>query len=853
LVQIVNQASGAYAFECAEEVYSRLTGTKDSFFSISYRPLPCMAQCQVAEIMDKPNPYYAKILFSGTSYPVSSAVAVYGDEHTPLAHNDGAVWSYEHGQLWGNGKGLGFQLTLSDGSEVHIEDCFETLWPLKAGQYCKRCATTTATTSTTLTSTTITATSTTVTRTSTTTSSVTTTSTVTSTTTRTITTTTITGAMILDADDDDEVAQDTLYDTLVPDPFYSIMTVKSYLSINLTRVAEHGLIAANKTKDAKEVFMFLQNHVAVPISKLTGSAAEVTDAVLPPSGAGGCEVTLRLHVDGNNVTNVQKTLENMVQEENEAPAEAPADKEQDQDDDDDDDADDEDEEQVEYARRLLQLGSANRFIPHKKCVDRREPLCFERNLVYHIIQNAGIYFPYTGYSIVALALLACWVICGQTPNLRFKTWREDLGTEAKRGWLIMSVFIATVFFLLWPGHRPSLAKFRKLETRCEVLAFADVDSPQCPPDPQAFAGEMLIFAFLPLLLLGMFVVWWVRHWKQDCLAFPEPEAHGPAWASPLESVSRRSVLFAFREVRAADKSSRLNRILLLVVNILLSLFVVMGSFFFLQRYQMPGRLVAWNPYKIIFELFIVLLLKWLVKKMVWSQVFGKFTSFILIILALLLSAGVCALWLFVFTTAGMVESHTVSSVRLLADLSFGAGIINVAFSTGFYSLCVFFFSVYFYEPAIRCRYIETRCLQSEADLKNLNTEHLTQGWVVYGKPMQEFRPVRLPALPEDSTPDFVNKSFVEGDSDDGQPSMARDVTQVLLPTAALATPESPIVVEIRRAVLPCCTVLLLKILDKVFSVDPGLPVWRDGAYREDYQWEAAPSTDSDLDTEDGSA
>mmetsp|Transcript_42342 Transcript_42342/g.133595 ORF Transcript_42342/g.133595 Transcript_42342/m.133595 type:complete len:453 (-) Transcript_42342:36-1394(-) len=374
----------------------------------------------------------------------------------------------------------------------------------------------------------------------------------------------------------------------------------------------------------------------------------------------------------------------------------------------------------------------------------------------------------------------------------------------------------------------SRSKYELVLDRCSHMTPSDLaaNPGECPPDPQVLLLEVVCFACFPMAATGMFLVWWLHQWKEDCQCLLRALPAG--CSTPLEALMRRNALLSHREVRDSDLCGRGQRILMVGINTLLSYFVVLTSFFFLWHYETPGKLTAWNPYKVIFESFVAFAIKLVIKKIVIQQAFGRFTLCFLWHCIIVFTVAVVYLWFTVYRTCTKLGLHSRHNVILMLDIVLGAGVLNLLFSSVFYSMCLHFFSVYYYEPMIRSRSILVLRLTSPAEVADLHDWYLSTGqWVLHGQPMQAQREVRLSDLRDlrDESRGNERRSvrLKKSHSISEDESEGSEVDEQL----CLATPckDQPVFVELRRASQSVASRVLIKLTDKICSVEPAVPVY----------------------------
>jgi len=815
VVQIVDHATSVYQFECHMDIYEKISGQRNGFVPVAYKQVPCKTDgCAVGTVLDNPNPAYTKMIFSQLKFPVASVTAKIGDQKVPMDHNNGAVWTMLHQA----GGPVGFDVTDSQGHTVALGNCLKTIWPISCGDHCKVCsATTTTRTTTTITSTTAT------TRTSTSTS-------------------TSTGSHPIIASQAPVVAppakMGSVADAALPNPFFDRATV-------VTKLVHPGDLPA----DALEI-------VAKVLSELSGLPPPCPIKVTETAGTGDAAGTRSSQVewsfDGLSHEQAARVRSDFDSDEtsarmNDLIADAVA------------------THQASAAAHEAvaehpqgSAGSAEAEAPrgaHSNVsarTDRKNTLttcfnggrglgaifCCERVFVQLVIQNVGVVFPYRrsfAFSIV----MACLFIALQSARLRGLCWRacgwRQSVRESERGVIVMQLFLmVNLLNTAWVVVK-SFDKFSLLTQHCLEGAAGDL-IPHCPPSGGAMLLEVVFFGCLPAAVACMFVVWWRTIWREDCRqrlqddTDPSP-AGTPAHAcatTPLEAVLRRSLLLSHLEVRPGDLASKVELVMLALSNFLLSFLVVLTSFFMLHRYEFPGRFMAWNPYKVLFESLVAALLKYALKKAVLEQVFGKRTQAFLIgcIAVLLVLDGV--FWVSIIMVCVELDASPKVVLAWVLDIAVGAGLMNMFTSSVAIAMSLHLFSVYVYEPTWRRRRVHIQYLRSPEDIERLKDTYLKgDDWQLLDEPHAYGVPVEIPGL---STQRKRTSSQPDGDDDASEDGLAvasdglEDSTDHRDRTPSYPSEERPVVVQLTRRDLRRLESLLLFLADKAFSVDRGCPL-----------------------------
>merc|ERR1719416_185143 len=144
----------------------------------------------------------------------------------------------------------------------------------------------------------------------------------------------------------------------------------------------------------------------------------------------------------------------------------------------------------------------------------------------------------------------------------------------------------------------------------------------------------------------------------------------------------------------------------------------MLSFFALQRFQEPGRVMAWNPYKLLIEIGIAMVINLAIKNSVRKQLLGRFTHAFLLSMLTGFACLDVALWasIFVLYADMYIYPWDDDHIWRILDIAVGAGLLNFLLSGIATCFSIHLISVYLYEPLVRRRYVATFCLVSPEDL-----------------------------------------------------------------------------------------------------------------------------------------
>jgi len=340
--------------------------------------------------------------------------------------------------------------------------------------------------------------------------------------------------------------------------------------------------------------------------------------------------------------------------------------------------------------------------------------------------------------------------------------------------------------------------------------------------------EIFLCALIPVIATGAFLCWRYGEWRSVVSERSHRSAALPDTTTQLEAVLRRCMVWAAQEVRSTDAVTKTELNLLVVVNFFLSFAVVLTAFFALQRYEWPGRFTAWSPYKIVFESVVAVILKFFIKKVVYSRKLGRMTPLFLCLCIVLFSSVDVFFWNSIFRMCHTMGLHDWASVQKLLGITVGAGIINVFSSAFVYTMTLHLFSVYMYEPFYRYHKVHVFCLKSQDEVSQLKALY-SHGWRLRGRPTVRGESVDLDGLGAESPRKASSESESDTtDSDDSKSSSSQESAVSFQRSTATCTrspsAEEPVVVELLRADEGRLLSGLLKLVDKLLSVDPTLPL-----------------------------
>lgn len=452
-------------------------------------------------------------------------------------------------------------------------------------------------------------------------------------------------------------------------------------------------------------------------------------------------------------------------------------------------------EQLVASRRLgIDLGSEAASAANATLCQVGALICCERLTVLAIVANAGIFIPYKSYFTIAMILCLLVAFVAALACLRARALKHP-DREALR------VSFVTPLLIIGVVTNSCLLAFKSYEKYFMLVDHCEKDpSDMCPPSKGTPVMETVIFAGLNLALLFVFLCWWNPRLPG------RREVAGPlqqATLMPLESVLRRSALLAALEVRPTDRTTRLEEVLLSINKLFLTFAVGMLGFFALQRYQMPGRLLAWNPYKMVIEIGAATVLGIAVKDIVRNRRFGSSTNSFLVLSTVGFIVLDVALWVSLFRIYLDMYKFpwNTDHVCRILDIAIGAGLLNFqlsAFSTAF---SLHLFSAYVYEPLFRRRHVASFCLTTPKEHEQFQSlsnkgevgREVVHAPTVYGKR------VHLASLHGDEAVNDEN----------------------LCASSAL---EGPVFVELWRPGVPLGVQAAIKVADMCFTVDKVLPI-----------------------------
>jgi len=309
---------------------------------------------------------------------------------------------------------------------------------------------------------------------------------------------------------------------------------------------------------------------------------------------------------------------------------------------------------------------------------------------------------------------------------------------------------------------------------------------------------------------------------------------------PLESVLRRCYLVAFLEPRPTDIATPMHRILIVVMNMLISFAVVNVSFFALQRYEFPGRLAAWLPYKLVMELVVAALIK-LIFGMIFTTDIGKRARQFGVAAMAMVTLLNIFMWVQVASAVDAFADWEDISARMhVLDITLGAGLVNFLLSPLIFSLPLLVFSVYIYEPILRQKVYRvvhlTKPEQVQELLDALDQEHHGDGdvgtWQMKGSHSVRGKPVLVKGLDADDS--FSNSVSVMKSlkslrhSRSASPSKSEDESEEEEPEIPKVSPsvENPVIIQLRNVEASHRKKLFIRGLDLLMSVESALPVVR---------------------------
>mmetsp|Transcript_140545 Transcript_140545/g.350354 ORF Transcript_140545/g.350354 Transcript_140545/m.350354 type:complete len:1466 (-) Transcript_140545:49-4446(-) len=331
--------------------------------------------------------------------------------------------------------------------------------------------------------------------------------------------------------------------------------------------------------------------------------------------------------------------------------------------------------------------------------------------------------------------------------------------------------------------------------------------------------------------------------------------------TPLQSLMRRGYMLAFMEVQRTDVVSPLEHMYLIALEFVLSFAVVMTSFFLLQRYELPGLLTAWFPYKLIFELVVASALKGGVRFVVAYGYLGSFQLTFVRIMFFAVLAWDFLMWLVIGalfeSIHGAEDQRTLENRMRLLDITVGAGIVNFLLSRFSVTFAMLLGSAYVYEPYFRYKTRRAVRLTNVRQVRQLiselgpNAPHIrgdgigsTSGWELYGDPVMLCKDAKNGMLsvewndlvPGDDEPDTLSpwdsprterSVSVQGSMPESScSSRDLDFKSFVLDRRVRPTIHQPVVVQVRRADESCFRSCLVFIIDLVLCVDDFLPVGR---------------------------
>jgi len=450
--------------------------------------------------------------------------------------------------------------------------------------------------------------------------------------------------------------------------------------------------------------------------------------------------------------------------------------------------------------------------------------CCVSVVVYDIVHNAGTLGAYKDMTLLAVALgiIFVSVLSWDLHWLpKAKQARRKKAEESRARVVVSLMFTGSLFqavvMTLGCAH-----KYRMLRRACAHPA----DYPQelvedCPPLFWWGFFEVFAFGSSSLIVFAIGYCLWRLEWKADC-AIEESHADG-VWrhVMPLESVMRRSHLLGFLEVRHTDHAGRVDHLLLVVNDVVISYAVVLTSFFTLQQYSLPGIAVAWYPWKLLYELSLGFAVREIFRKVAVRPSLGRRRRHFIVGGIVAFTALDLWLWFLIISAYARME-HSWSMDRLvrIMDIAIGAGLVNYLLTQLHVSLQLRMLSVYLYEPYARHKVKRCLYLADEAEVVKLRSILRESGsrWVVDGTPERFHSSLKSPAT-----------SVCAGGGDDPGPGAAEDEESVSDDASSGTGSEDPpdtscpYVVKLKRTDRKLLQGLVV-VVDAIFGVQKDLPV-----------------------------
>eukprot|EP00405_Crypthecodinium_cohnii_P045065 CAMPEP_0206587290 /NCGR_PEP_ID=MMETSP0325_2-20121206/37561_1 /ASSEMBLY_ACC=CAM_ASM_000347 /TAXON_ID=2866 /ORGANISM="Crypthecodinium cohnii, Strain Seligo" /LENGTH=1145 /DNA_ID=CAMNT_0054095273 /DNA_START=72 /DNA_END=3509 /DNA_ORIENTATION=+ len=326
--------------------------------------------------------------------------------------------------------------------------------------------------------------------------------------------------------------------------------------------------------------------------------------------------------------------------------------------------------------------------------------------------------------------------------------------------------------------------------------------------------------------------------------------------TPLQSVMRRGQVLAWMEVEAWDHMSATEHWYLCGLDLAISYSTVLTSFFLLQRYEFPGTLTAWSPYKLIFELLISSVIRYGFRMVAEMYLTGNIQKWFTITVFWCFILYDVAIWYMVSASLYSLNSQIqVGMLMSILDITVGAGIITFLLGRLSITFGLLLFSAYVYEPYWRHRWRRAVVLTSSLQvlelcelLQELKEEQAVssrnkRGWEVGGDPVvlnPNLKAGRqeLPwaALMPNDRPECeltfaqflaLRQGHKAGEEEDEE-LLTKDGEALCSPDdlelASQMSTVSPVALEVRRSGSFKLTHALITLLDLIFSVDPQIPV-----------------------------
>lgn len=486
--------------------------------------------------------------------------------------------------------------------------------------------------------------------------------------------------------------------------------------------------------------------------------------------------------------------------------------------------------------------------------------CEITSIVAKVAKNAGIWSQYQYLFLVAVVLLVLVLLqlCA-TPLCVAEEQQEveelspgyPLLGEKSRGDVVMPIFAFAMLTYCITHTYMSYQKYQDLADACATcdasgVCEGNVQPSQCPATQHVMILEITFVPGLALILFCIFLCWWGRNrWPLDIKIEASVEPH----IMPLESVMRRNGMMAPLVMPQVDPDvnpdAMQHKQYEVVLDLLLSYLVVLGSCMLLQEFQFPGLWGAWNPYKILWELLISQIVKFCFHRFVARKLVFNYLKYVVVLAILSVDIWFEVLVYQACVAASGFDWGFKENLRIL-DACIGAGLLNFLLGQFLLTLAAHFISVYFYEPCVRHDYKKCLYLTSPEQAKQVHNilededddtpheiadEILSGQWQAVGKPIISGRSVTsvspdLEKLADSEDEAETDEGGAQRQSIELRSVVATDINEDewMELTSTGFSKSRPVCVQVQKRDQGTFCKDLIWFFDLVFRVESELPV-----------------------------